>query len=70
MPWCHELDIYRPLEEDVMLAWLEVSVKGGYDVGALVDVNLSLWLVSTLLVPRLETDTCNDPSHSDQDFVL
>ena len=53
-----------------MFAWLEVSVKGRYDVGALVNVNLSLWFVSTLLVPRLETDTCNDPSHSDQDFVL
>ena len=63
--------LHRPLEEDVMFAWLEVSVKGGYDVGALVDVNLSLWLVCMLLVPRLKTDTCNDPSHCcDQDFVL
>ena len=54
-----------------MFAWLEVSVKRRNDVGALVDVNLSLWLVSILLVPRLETDTCNDPSHGDdQDFVL
>ena len=53
-----------------MFAWLEVPVKGRYDVGALVDVNLSLRFVSTLLVPRLETDTCNDPSHGDQDFVL
>ena len=53
-----------------MLAWLEVPVKGGYDVGALVDVNLSLWLFCILLVPRLKTDTCNDPSHSDLYFVL
>ena len=41
-----------------MLAWLEVPVKSRYDVGTLVNVNLSLWLVSILLVPRLETDTC------------
>ena len=54
-----------------MLAWLEVSVKRRYDVGTLVNVNLSLWLVSILLVPRLETDTCNDPRHGgDQYFVL
>ena len=65
MPWCHELDIYRPDEEYVVFAWLEVSVKRRYDVGALIDVNLSLWLVCILLVPRLKADTCNDPSHSD-----
>ena len=54
-----------------MLAWLEVSVKSRYDVGTLVNVNLSLWLVSILLVPRLKTDTCNDPGHGgDQNFVL
>ena len=53
----------RPLEEDVMLARLEVSVKRRNDVGAFITVNLSLWLVPILFVPRLKTDTCNDPGH-------
>ena len=66
VPWV----IHRPLEEDVMFAWLEVPVKCRYDVSALVDVNLSLWLFCILLVPRLKTDTCNDPCHGDQDFVF
>ena len=55
-----------------MLAWLEVPVKSRYDVGTLVNVNLSLWLVSILLLPPLDTNNCNGPSapsHGDQYFV-
>lgn len=60
----------RPLEEDIMLAWLEVSVKRRYDVGAFINVNLSFWLRPMLFVPRLKTDTCNNPGHFCQDWMF
>ena len=60
----------RPLEEDVMLARLEVAVKRRYDVGAFITVNLSFWLRPMLFVPRLKTDACNNPSHYCQDWMF
>ena len=62
--------INRPLEENVVFAWLEVAVKRGDDVGALIAVNLSLGFLSIFPVPRLQTDTCNDPSHGDKAWML
>ena len=50
-----------------MFAWLEVAVKRGDDVGALIAVNLSLGFLSIFPVPRLQTDTCNDTGHGDGD---
>ena len=49
-----------------MFARLEVTVKGGNDVGALIAVNLSLGFLAIFPVPCLQTDTSNDPGHRDQ----
>ena len=53
-----------------MFSWVEVAVKRGDDVGALIAVNLSLGFLSIFPVPRLQTDTCNDPSHGDKAWML
>ena len=60
----------RPLEEDVMLARLEVAVKRRNDVGAFINVNLSLLLRPMLSVPRLKTDARNNPGHCCQDWMF
>ena len=53
-----------------MFARLEVTVKRGNDVGALIAVNLSLGFLAIFPVPCLQTDTSNDPGHRDQDWML